>query len=348
MMNNNKKITIALDCMGGDNAPKAVVEGMVLASRDYKEDVDFVLFGKKEEIEAILKRKRPASNYRIVDTNVVISPEEKPSVAIRRGRDSSMGLAIQAVKDKVADASISSGNTGALMALSKIILRTLPDIDRPALIQMIPNGKGFCTALLDMGANIECDSINLYQFAIMGKVFVNALTNRKDIKIGLLNIGSEEIKGNDSIKNAANMLKNSKLRDNFYGYIEGDDIMTGKVDVVVSDGFSGNIALKSIEGLTKVLVKFLKKIYMSNIFTLLGYFLVHRKFKKLKQTINPEIHNGAMLIGLNGISIKSHGNSNARSFYFAIKNTVNLVKNDINTKITKLVNDLDLLEEYKE
>lgn len=340
----NKKITIALDCMGGDNAPEAIIGGVVLSSHEFKDNVKFLLFGVKADIENCLKNKKMESEYEIINSDIVISSDEKPSLALRKGKNSSMGLAIEAVKLKNADASISAGNTGALMALSKIILRTLPDIDRPALIQLMPTNNGECVALLDMGANIECDSLNLCQFAMMGTAFINAITGKTNPKIGLLNIGSEDIKGNDSIKSASMLLKNSHIKNDFYGFVEGNEILTGKVDVVVSDGFSGNIALKTIEGVCNVFAKLLKELFKSNLITKLAYLLISGKFKILKKRLNPTTYNGAMLIGLNGISMKSHGNADATSFYYAIKNTVNLVKNDINNKIIDLIGKMDFQE----
>ena len=337
-----KKITISLDCMGGDNAPNSVIEGMKLASQEFKDEVKFLLFGDKSKIENLINKNSILSEYEIIDTgNDIVSPDEKPSIAIRKCRKSSMALAIESVKLKNSDASISAGNTGALMALSKIILRTLPDITRPALIQLMPNTNKGCTALLDMGANIDCDYLNLCQFAVMGVAYYDALMSKEKPTVALLNVGSEETKGNDVIKEASTFLKESKLSENFTGFVEGNEILTGKVDVVVADGFAGNISLKSIEGTSKVFSKFLKEMYSSNIFTKIGYLFVRRKLNKLKQMLNPEMYNGAMLIGLNGISIKSHGNANGTAFYHAIKNTINLVKSDINSKITYLVNELE-------
>lgn len=328
--------------MGGDNAPNSVIDGVRLASQEFKDEVKFLLFGDEIKIRSIINRVSIASEYEIIDTgDNTVSPNEKPSNAIRKCRKSSMALAIESVKSKIADASISAGNTGALMALSKIILRTLPDITRPALVQLMPNTNKSCTALLDMGANIDCDYLNLCQFAIMGVAYYDALVSKKNPTVALLNVGSEETKGNDVIKEAAAFLRESKLSENFIGFVEGNEILTGKVDVVVADGFAGNISLKSIEGTSKVFSKFLKDMYSDNIFTKIGYLFVKKKFDKLKKILSPEIYNGAMLIGLNGISIKSHGNANGTSFYYAIKNTINLVKSDINSKITYLVNELE-------
>lgn len=336
-----KKVVVSLDCMGGDNAPTSVLDGVELASNEFGDSIKFLLFGNESIIRPIIEKKSIKSEYEIIHTEDVVEPDEKPSIAIRRCRKSSMALAIESVKNGVSDASISAGNTGALMALSKIILRTLPDINRPALVQLMPNANKGCTALLDMGANIDCDYMNLVQFAIMGVSYYDALTSKQEPTIALLNIGSEETKGGDTIKEAANFLRESKLSKNFVGFVEGNDILTGKVDVIVADGFAGNVSLKSIEGTSKVFSKFLKDMYSSNIFTKIGYLFVKNKFDKLKKMLSPEIYNGAMLIGLNGVSIKSHGNANGFSFFCAIKNTVNLVRSDVNSKIINLINELD-------
>lgn len=336
-----RKITIALDCMGGDNAPGSVVGGMKLASDEFKDEVKFLLFGDKSKIENLIRESCVKSEYDIIHTDDIVLPDEKPSIAIRRSRNSSMALAIEAVKSGEADASLSAGNTGALMALSKIILRTLPGISRPALIQLMPNTKKSCTAMLDMGANIDCDYMNLCQFAVMGVSYYDALMSKDSPSVALLNIGSEETKGDNVIREAYSFLKESKLSKNFVGFIEGNDILTGKVDVIVADGFAGNVSLKSIEGTSKVFSKFLKEMYSSSIFSKIGYLFVKKKLDRIKETLNPEKYNGAMLIGLNGISIKSHGNANETSFYHAIKNTISLVKSNVNEKITALINELE-------
>ena len=232
------------------------------------------------------------------------------------------------------------------MAISKIILKTISGIDRPALIQLIPNFLGRSTALLDMGANIDCDSTNLYQFAIMGSAFYKAVNNVKNPKIGILNVGSEEMKGNDAVKNASITLKNSPLKDNFFGYIEGDDIMKGLVDVIVTDGFTGNVALKTMEGASKFFATVMKEGFSNGILSRIGYLLASRGINKAKKKIDHKQHNGAMLVGLNGIVVKSHGNSDKVSFASAIKNTLNLIKNNINSEIISLIQESES-EDYE-
>jgi len=331
--------------MGGDNAPLSVIEGASIVAKE-NDRVNFILHGREGEIEKILKKHpKLRSVSEIRHTESFISSDEKPLNALRKGKNSSMRLAIESVRHGEADAIISSGNTGALMAISKIVLRSLPSIDRPALIQLMPNQSGTATALLDMGANLECDSLNLCQFAIMGSAFYSAVMNVKKPSIGILNIGSEDIKGNDAVKNAANMLKESSLKTNFYGFIEGNDILKGVVDVVVTDGFSGNIALKAIEGASKFIGTIIKEGFKSSFLAKIGYLFAKKALDKAKEVVDPKLYNGAMFVGLNGISVKSHGNADSFAFSNAIKNTISLVENKVNDKITTLIEESDFAEE---
>lgn len=319
--------------MGGDNAPGCVIEGVNFLSEDIKKDLFFLLYGDENKINKFLSKYPEVRKIsKVIHTEVYISSEDKPSLAMRK-RDSSIRLAVEAVKSGEAQAAISAGNTGALMAISKVVLKTIPGIDRPALIQLIPNFLGTSTALLDMGANIDCDSTNLYQFAIMGSSFYKSVNNFKNPKIALLNVGSEEMKGNDAVKNASIMLKESHLKNNFFGYVEGDDIMKGLVEVIVTDGFTGNVALKTMEGASKFFATVMKEGFSHGILSRLGYLLASRGINKAKKKIDHKQHNGAMLVGLNGIVVKSHGNADKVSFANAIKNTVNLIKNKINDEI---------------
>lgn len=346
------KITISLDCFGGDNSPSAVIDGMALffkRNKNLKLNIKFLLFGDSNVIERELKKySRLPLCYEIVHTDKKISSDEKPSLAVRRGKDSSMWLAIESVKEKRADASISAGNTGALMAISKLLLRTLPGVDRPALIQIMPAQNNGSVSLLDLGANIDCTSENLYQFAIMGSVYYSAITGKENPRIGLLNIGSEDIKGNDVIKHASIMLKESSQKDNFYGFVEGNDIFRNVVDVVVTDGFTGNVALKTIEGTVKFVAYNIKNTVKKSILAICGLIFLIPAIRKFKKKISPENYNGALFIGLNGISMKSHGNANGVSFYYAIENTVKLVRSRINDKIISKLDEAELEEELIE
>ena len=329
-----QELNIALDCMGGDDAPKIVIEGANLIAK-YNNKIHFLLFGDDTLIKPLLK-KAPylEGQYTLIHTLESISADEKPSAALRKGLNSSMRLAINAVKDQKAHVAVSAGNTGALMAISKIVLRPLPSIDRPAIVTSIPNQKKKGTVLLDMGANVECDSDVLFQFAVMGHAFAKIALKISDPQIGILNIGSEDLKGNDAVRSAALMIKESDLQRSFYGYVEGDDITKGTVDVVVTDGFTGNIVLKSIEGTVKLISSTLKEGFSNSIIAKLGYLLSMKSIKKSSEMLDPRLHNGAMLVGLNGVVVKSHGGTDSLGFSNAIKVAISLVEENINERIS--------------
>ncbi|MDR2526657.1 MAG: phosphate acyltransferase PlsX [Rickettsiales bacterium] len=332
----DKKIVIALDCMGGDNAPFAVIGGVELALKKMKnDDLFFLLCGNEADIEKCLLNKSKIRNKcRIMHTENCVSNDMKPHLAVRK-KDTSMRKALELVRDGGADAVISAGNTGAYMALAKIILKDMPEIERPALIQLMPNYLGQSTALLDMGANLECNSTNLFQFAIMGWAYYKAVNNIQNPSIAILNIGSEEMKGNDMIKNTSIMLRESLLKDNFKGYIEGDEILKGDINVVVTDGFTGNIVLKAIEGTSKFFAFVIRNGFRGSIFAMFGYLFARKSINKAKSRIDHKRYNGAMLVGVNGIVVKSHGNADRTSYFFAIQNTINLIKNKINEDIAE-------------
>lgn len=331
----SKKYTIALDCMGGDNAPKIVIEGAeIIASSD--RDIHFLLFGDSKKINPILQNcPNLKDRFVLSHTDEFISADEKPSIALRKGTNSSMRLAINAVKDGDADVIVSAGNTGALMAIAKIVLRPLPSIDRPAIVTSIPNQKKKATVLLDMGANVECNADVLYQFAVMGHAFAKVVLKIEKPSIGILNVGSEDLKGSDAVRSASLLLRDSDLKEYFYGYVEGDDITKGTVDVVVTDGFSGNITLKAIEGTSKLISGLIKEGFMNSIFAKLGYLLAGPSIQKATKIMDPRMHNGAMLVGLNGVVVKSHGSTDAIGFSNAIKVAISLVENKINEQITE-------------
>ena len=265
----SQMVTIALDAMGGDRAPYAVIEA-VISSCKKNSNLRCIVYGDSRKINALLPANSPIlKQIEIRHTDQVISDSDKPSAVLRGSKSSSMRLAIEAVKDAEADAMVSAGNTGALMAISKIVLRTLPLIDRPAIIGILPTTSGRC-AMLDLGANAECSSENLLQFAVMGCAFSRAALGVNNPTVGLLNIGSEDVKGNDVVKAAAQLMRDSTMLTNFVGYIEGTDIATGKVDVVVTDGFSGNIALKTAEGTAKLCRHVLKEGLSSSLLARIG------------------------------------------------------------------------------
>lgn len=328
-------LTVSLDCMGGDKAPQIVVEGAEIVAFS-NPSVHFLLFGDSKRITPILNNCPSLKlSSTVLHTEDYISGDEKPSVALRRGTKSSMRLAIDAVKEGDADVVVSAGNTGALMAMSKVVLRALPAIDRPAIVTSIPNQKGSATILLDMGANVECDSEVLFQFAVMGYAFARAVLKIPNPSIGILNIGSEDLKGNDAVRSAASLLKESDLKDSFYGYVEGDDILKGTTNIVVTDGFTGNIALKAIEGTVKLMSTILKQGFSSSILSKIGYLLASGSIDKATSKIDPRRHNGAMLVGLNGLVVKSHGSTDKTGFANAIEVAISLVKNEINDQITR-------------
>lgn len=322
--------------MGGDNAEKATIKGAAIALNRYPE-IEFLLFGDKEIIEKELnsggsKVKKLAEKSTVIHAEQVIAADEKPSIALRKGKNSSMTKAIEAVKSGDADAIISAGNTGALMAISTISLRTLPGIDRPALCSLFPSVNGQST-MLDLGANPECSAENLFQFAVMGDAFARAVIGKKEPSIGVLNIGSEAGKGVDSVRRAADLLTNTHLPLNFYGFIEGQDIAMGTVDVVVTDGFSGNVALKTAEGAGWLCKKYLKMGFKSSIIARIGALLAAPALKSIFKKIDPRSHNGGMLIGLNGVVVKSHGRTDDVGFANALEVARNLVKDNVNNTI---------------
>jgi glycerol-3-phosphate acyltransferase PlsX len=344
----NNKITIALDCMGGDNAPQIVIEGADLVAAK-NPNVVFLMYGDASKINPIIEDcLNLKDRYFLFHTEEFISSEEKPSIALRRGINSSMRLAINSVKNKDSDAIVSAGNTGALMAISKIVLRPLPSIDRPAIVTSVPNQKKLCTVLLDMGANVECDSDVLYQFAVMGHAFAKVVLKIFNPSIGLLNVGSEDLKGRDSVKSAALLIKNSYLASCFHGYVEGDDIIKGTVDVVVTDGFCGNITIKAIEGTAKLVSKLVKEGFLASFWSKLGYLLAGPSITRVTKIMDPRLHNGAMLVGLNGVVVKSHGGTDKTGFANAIKVAISLVENKINDQITAEIKNFSANDEINE
>ncbi|MBX6322437.1 MAG: phosphate acyltransferase PlsX [Rhodospirillaceae bacterium] len=310
-------LTIALDAMGGDNAPRSVIRGANIARQRYPQ-ARFVFFGDQARIEPLLAQLpqlRAVST--IQHTAEVIKADDKAAQALRSGRQSSMRLAVDAVRDGGAQAAVSAGNTGALMAIAKFVLKTLPGIDRPAIASFFPTMRGE-SVMLDLGANLLCDSDNLVQFAVMGNVFARTVLGIRHPTVGILNVGSEEQKGHEAIRDAAAVLRGTTLPGRFHGFVEGDDIAKGTVDVFVSDGFTGNVALKAIEGTVKLYSEFLKEAYKSSWSARIGYLLARRALNALRTRMDPRRYNGAIFLGLNGIVVKSHGGTDAVGFANAI------------------------------
>ena len=333
---NRNTLSIALDAMGGDRAPAMVLAGAEIARKRYP-DVSFVLFGDSEQIERRLKRLpklRAVSTVRHTDT--VVTGDMKASVAMRQGRKSSMRLAIDCVNAGDADCIISAGNTGALMAMAKFVFKTLPGIDRPAIASFFPTLRGE-SVLLDLGANIDCRPEHLVQFAVMGALFGKAVLGLITPTVGVLNVGSEALKGNEVVKEAYNRLVDFQLPGHFHGFVEGNDIPAGTVDVVVTDGFTGNVALKTAEGTAKLSAEWLRRTFRSSPFARIGYLLAYNAFNKLRKRTDPRQYNGAMFLGLRGICVKSHGGTDARGFANAIGVAIDLVKNGFNDKVKEEV-----------
>ena len=326
------RITIALDAMGGDRAPDMVVRGAELA-RQRLPGVHFSMYGAEPQVAALVERfPELAAVTTIHHTDEVITGDCKPGQALRNGRNSSMRLAINAVHEGEADGVVSAGNTGALMAIAKFVLKTHPQIDRPAIATFFPTLRGE-SVMLDLGANVECDADNLVQFAVMGEVFARAALGLEQPSIGILNVGAEELKGHDEVRQAAAILRATKLPIRFHGFIEGNDIGAGTVDVIVTDGFTGNIALKTIEGTARLFSVFLREAFRSAWTAKLGYLLCRPALKKLRMRLDPRRYNGAILLGLNGIVVKSHGGTDAVGFANAIGVAADMISNDYSTTI---------------
>jgi glycerol-3-phosphate acyltransferase PlsX len=325
-------LTLSIDAMGGDAAPAMVVEGVAIASAEMP-DVRFLLFGDENQIKPLLEKFPAAARVATVrHTDDVVKNDDKPAVALRGRRTSSMRLAINAVADGEAAGVISAGNTGALMAMAKFVLKTLPGIDRPAIATYFPTQRSE-SVMLDLGANIECDANNLVQFAVMGEVFARNVLGLEEPSVGILNVGVEDLKGNSEVKEAAAILQTAHLPIKFHGFVEGDDIGAGTVDVVVTDGFTGNVALKTAEGTAKLFGQALKQALKSSPLSILGALLAKPALNRLKMHLDPRRYNGAMFLGLNGICIKSHGGTDAYGFAHAIEVARNLIVNSINDSI---------------
>jgi len=327
---------IALDAMGGDHGVRVMIEGAALARRRH-DRFQFLLVGDEERIKRALDNHpnlRGASE--ILHAPEAVSGDEKPTQALRRARKTSMGLAIDAVKKGNAGAAVSAGNTGALMAMAKLSLRTMPGIDRPALAALLPTLGETDMVMLDLGANTDCDARNLVQFAIMGAAYSRIATGLAEPRVRLLNIGTEEIKGTESLRDAADKLRKAdqRLALTFGGFIEADKINRGDVDVVVTDGFSGNIALKAVEGTARFVTDLLRNAFQSSLRSKVGFLVSRPATELLKHHLDPNNHNGAVFLGLNGIVVKSHGSANAKGVANAVAVTARLLEEDLIDRIS--------------
>ena len=333
---------IAVDAMGGDEGVRVMIEGAALARRRH-DTFRFLFVGDETRIKSALA-KHPNLNgvAEILHCDDIVGGDEKPTQALRRAKTTSMGLAVNAVKQGAAGAAVSAGNTGALMAMSKLALRTMPGIDRPALAAVMPTLEDHDVVMLDLGANTDADARNLVQFAIMGAAYSRILTGRDEPRVRLLNIGTEEIKGTDSLRAAASQLQEAtNLAMSFDGFVESDKINRGEVDVVVTDGFSGNIALKAIEGAARFVTDLLRSAFTSSLRSKIGFLVSRPATELLKHHLDPNNHNGAVFLGLNGVVVKSHGGATAAGVANAVAVAASLLENNLTQRITQDLAELE-------
>lgn len=321
--------------MGGDHGPSVTIPAAISFLKK-QADVDLILVGLEDVLRAELKKHHAEAHPRITLKNAteVVAMDDPLEIALRKKKDSSMRVAVELVKDGTANASVSAGNTGALMAISRYVLKTMAGVDRPAICSIMPNQKGGPTYMLDLGANVDCEPHHLHQFAIMGSVLCSAMEKVPRPTIGLLNVGTEDIKGNEVVKATGQLLKADHERGklNFFGNVEGNDIFKGTVDVVVCDGFVGNVTLKAVEGLSR----FVKSVFKESFLSMAGALLARKSLKKL----NPERYNGASLLGLKGLVFKSHGGANAFAFEWALKRAYDAAKYDVQEQLSALIAEL--------
>ena len=335
----SKKISIAIDAMGGDNSPDKTIEGVKIFLDKYEKKEDFVLnlFGKEKLIQDKISKYNISSNFiNIINSEDVISNEESPLTAIKNSKNTSMWNCIKHQLEGKSDISLSAGNTGVLLVISRMILKMIDQVSKPALAGLWPNQSGM-NVVLDLGANIECNDQNLIDFAELGAALYKSLFPKDKPKVSLLNIGSEEIKGTEALKIASGRLKELSNEDNFLynGYIEGNEIMNGISNVIVTDGFTGNVALKTAEGTAKFITKNLKKSLTENFVTKLSLIFSYFSLKKFKEKLDPRKYNGAIFLGLNGPVVKSHGGTDSTGFYHSIDLCYKIVKGNLMSQIKK-------------
>ncbi|MDR1691543.1 MAG: phosphate acyltransferase PlsX [Rickettsiales bacterium] len=334
-----RPIILSVDAYGGDNAPRAVLEGINLFLKKTK-NVTFHIFGKEEALRRMLKKFPKITKFiKIFNAKSVIRGDQKVAEAIR-DRDSSLWMAIDHVKQGNADAVISAGNTGVLMAMSKLSFRTMDGISRPAIVSMWPSKQGK-VVMLDLGANSETDARNLIDFSLMGAIYSKVMTGTQKPTLGILNIGEEQTKGNDVLRETYTYWKEHPTNlFEFHGFVEGNDILAGTTDVVVTDGFTGNVALKTVEGSAKFIGGLLKNMFKRTWVNKIAYLLLKSSIRLLKKTIDPREYSGAVFVGLNHLSVKTHGGSDKVAFMNAFNYAVNLVENDFNEKVKEQVEQI--------
>ena len=333
-----REVVISIDAMGGDNAPQAIVDGVAIAHVRHPK-VKFLLHGDHARLQPIMLGK-PAVKHvaQVVHCDDVVGMDDKPSQALRR-RNTSMWRAIDAVRSKDAQVVVSAGNTGALMAMSIVQLRTIPGLSRPAMAAIWPTIRGQ-TIVLDVGANVDCDASQLVDFAILGEAYARVVLGLDRPNVGLLNIGAEELKGNDAVKAAAAALRAPGVPLRFHGFVEGDDISAGTVDVVVTSGFTGNIALKTAEGTARLIGHYIRSAMARSLFSRIGYIFAKPGFDVLRQKLDPRAVNGGVLLGLNGTVVKSHGGTDGTGFATAIDLAVEMAQSDFPARIADAMSHL--------
>jgi len=328
----SQTLTVSIDAMGGDAGPGIVVDALVRSAQRHP-GVKFLLHGDEAQLKVLLeKRPKLAPITEIRHSAERVRMEEKPSIALRRGRNTSMWRAIECVAKKEAEVAISAGNTGALMAMSMYQLGVIEGIERPAIAALWPTKKSQ-SIVLDVGANVGTSDEQLVDFAIMGAAFARAIFNVDRPSVGILNVGSEDVKGNDAVKGAAHILRNANLNMEYAGFVEGDDISEGEVDVIVTDGFTGNIALKTAEGIAKLIVEFLRAALTSSVFGKLGALIASGALKSLRRKLDPRASNGGIFLGLNGVVVKSHGGTDALGFASALDMAIGMAKSGVIPRI---------------
>jgi glycerol-3-phosphate acyltransferase PlsX len=324
---------IAIDAMGGDNSPDKVIEGISLFLKEDK-NIFFNIYGQADPVKKSLKKFRITSenNYKIINCETKIENENSVRDAIKVGKDSSMWKAIESVKNNESDLIISSGNTGALLVISKLLIKMIDEVDKPAIAGLWPNFKG-TSIFLDLGANIEFNEKNYLQFSKIGAELYKVIFDKSNPTVALLNVGSEEVKGHEELKTSFNKLSNQKNNFSFHGYIEGNEIKNGDVDIIVTDGFTGNIALKTAEGTANYITNEIKNIFANNLYGKFCYLVSYFLFKKIKKTLDPRKYNGGIFIGLNSPVIKSHGGADALAFYYSIKLSAKILRGNLIKRI---------------
>ncbi|HCY61719.1 MAG TPA: phosphate acyltransferase PlsX [Oxalobacteraceae bacterium] len=336
-------IKISIDCMGGDHGC-AVTVAAAVSFVNRESDAELILVGREEAIRAELKKLHALDHSRlsILHAEEVVAMDDTVEVALRRKRDSSMRVAITLVKDGRVQACVSAGNTGALMAISRYVLKTIPGVDRPAICTLIPSQKDKPTYMLDLGANVDCEPHHLHQFALMGSALVASIEGRAKPTVGLLNIGEEDIKGNEVVKLTARLLRADHEKGvlNFYGNVEGDDIFKGTTDIVVCDGFVGNVVLKASEGLGRFFKAVVTAEFKSNPLNMLGALIARGALKAISKRMNPSRYNGASLLGLRGLVFKSHGGADAYAYEWAIRRAYDAANNDLTARISASIAEL--------